>query len=158
MGASLQHYLKSFFLWELLKGMRVTGKHMFARKVTVQYPEEKTPKSPRFRGLHALRRYPSGEERYYLPDQETRDYPLKLKLPDGVTCSQCIIQWTYTAGNNWGVCDDGAQGPGCGPQETFRACADVAIRPAKAMEERSLTAVFIVKAFYYLIKVFYRLH
>ena len=63
MGASIQHYIKSFFLWELLKGMRVTGKHLFARKITVQYPDEKTPKSPRFRGLHALRRYPNGEER-----------------------------------------------------------------------------------------------
>ena len=63
MGASIQHYIKSFFLWELLKGMQVTGKHLFARKITVQYPDEKTPKSPRFRGLHALRRYPNGEER-----------------------------------------------------------------------------------------------
>lgn len=59
----LTSYLKSFLLWELLKGMRLTGKYLFARKVTVQYPEEKTPQSPRFRGLHALRRYPNGEER-----------------------------------------------------------------------------------------------
>lgn len=61
--AALKHYFKSFFLWELIKGMSVTGRHLFARKITVQYPEEKTPKSPRFRGLHALRRYPNGEER-----------------------------------------------------------------------------------------------
>lgn len=59
----LTSYLKSFLLWELLKGMRLTGRYLFARKVTVQYPEEKTPQSPRFRGLHALRRYPNGEER-----------------------------------------------------------------------------------------------
>jgi NADH-quinone oxidoreductase subunit I len=56
-------FFKSFFLWELLKGMHLTGRYLFARKVTVQYPEEKTPQSPRFRGLHALRRYPNGEER-----------------------------------------------------------------------------------------------
>jgi NADH-quinone oxidoreductase subunit I len=56
-------FFKSFFLWELLKGMRLTGRYLFASKVTVQYPEEKTPQSPRFRGLHALRRYPNGEER-----------------------------------------------------------------------------------------------
>jgi NADH-quinone oxidoreductase subunit I len=56
-------YLKSLLLWELLAGMMVTGKALFARKVTVQYPEERTPQSPRFRGLHALRRYPNGEER-----------------------------------------------------------------------------------------------
>jgi len=50
-------------LWELIRGLGLTGRHLFARKITVQYPEEKTPKSPRFRGLHALRRYPNGEER-----------------------------------------------------------------------------------------------
>ena len=56
-------HLKSLFLLELLQGMRVTGRYMFARKLTVQYPEERAPVSPRFRGLHALRRYPNGEER-----------------------------------------------------------------------------------------------
>lgn len=60
---SLLDYAKSFMLWELLLGMRLTGKHLFARKFTVQFPEERTPMSPRFRGLHALRRYPNGEER-----------------------------------------------------------------------------------------------
>ena len=53
----------SLMLWELLQGLRLTGRHLFARKITVQFPEEKTPQSPRFRGLHALRRYPNGEER-----------------------------------------------------------------------------------------------
>ncbi len=60
---SLWVTFKSLFLWELLKGLRQTGSHLIERKVTVQYPEEKTPQSPRFRGLHALRRYPNGEER-----------------------------------------------------------------------------------------------
>jgi NADH-quinone oxidoreductase subunit I len=59
----ISNFLKSFFLIELLKGMALTGKYLFSRKVTVQFPEEKTPLSPRFRGLHALRRYPNGEER-----------------------------------------------------------------------------------------------
>ncbi len=60
---ALRHYLKSFLLWELLLGLQVTGRYLFARKITVQFPEERTPLSPRFRGLHALRRYPNGEER-----------------------------------------------------------------------------------------------
>jgi NADH-quinone oxidoreductase subunit I len=60
---NLKHIVKSFFLWELLKGLRLTGRHLFSRKITIQYPEESTPRSPRFRGLHALRRYPNGEER-----------------------------------------------------------------------------------------------
>jgi NADH-quinone oxidoreductase subunit I len=55
--------IKTFALWELLKGLWLTFKNLFVRKVTIQYPEEKTPQSPRFRGLHALRRYPNGEER-----------------------------------------------------------------------------------------------
>jgi len=55
--------LQSLLLWELVKGLALTGRHLFARKITVQYPDEKTPQSPRFRGLHALRRYPNGEER-----------------------------------------------------------------------------------------------
>ncbi|MGB5279241.1 MAG: NADH-quinone oxidoreductase subunit NuoI [Gammaproteobacteria bacterium] len=56
-------FVKSYSLWELLKGMNLTGRYLFKHKVTVQYPEEKTPMSPRFRGLHALRRYSNGEER-----------------------------------------------------------------------------------------------
>ena len=55
--------LGSLMLTELFKGLALTGKYAFSRKITVQYPEEKTPISPRFRGLHALRRYPNGEER-----------------------------------------------------------------------------------------------
>ncbi len=57
------NFLKSLTLSELRKGLGVTGRHFFRRKITVQYPEEKTPQSNRFRGLHALRRYPNGEER-----------------------------------------------------------------------------------------------
>jgi NADH-quinone oxidoreductase subunit I len=60
---TVANYVRSLFLLELLRGMTITLRHLFTRKVTVQYPEEKAPQSPRFRGLHALRRYPNGEER-----------------------------------------------------------------------------------------------
>src|SRR6202789_3952282 len=60
---ALQNFFKTFFLTELLKGLALTGGYLFQRKITVQFPEEKTPISPRFRGLHALRRYENGEER-----------------------------------------------------------------------------------------------
>ncbi len=59
----IRRYIKTFLLWELATGLAETWKHLFAPKITVQYPDEKTPQSPRFRGLHALRRYPNGEER-----------------------------------------------------------------------------------------------
>lgn len=60
---AITNYIKSLFLWELIKGLSITGRYLFKSKITVQYPEEKTPLSNRFRGLHALRRYPNGEER-----------------------------------------------------------------------------------------------
>ena len=60
---AIKDFLGSLMLRELLKGLALTGRYMFARKITVQCPEEKTPQSPRVRGLHALRRYPNGEER-----------------------------------------------------------------------------------------------
>ncbi len=63
MKDSIVAYIKSFTLFELLQGLGVTGRHFFKRKITSQYPEEKTPLSPRFRGLHAQRRYDDGEER-----------------------------------------------------------------------------------------------
>ncbi len=59
----LKRAFKTWFLWELVIGLSLTGRYLFRKKITVEYPEEKTPLSPRFRGLHALRRYGSGEER-----------------------------------------------------------------------------------------------
>ena len=59
----MKEILGSLMLTELIKGLALTGKYALSRKITVQYPEEKTPMSNRFRGLHALRRYPNGEER-----------------------------------------------------------------------------------------------
>lgn len=63
MFKQIKNTLGSLMLVELLKGMAVTGRYFFSRKMTIQYPEERTPQSNRFRGLHALRRYPNGEER-----------------------------------------------------------------------------------------------
>ena len=60
---AVKDFISSFFLVELFKGMALTGRHFLSPHITVQFPEEKTPQSPRFRGLHALRRYPNGEER-----------------------------------------------------------------------------------------------
>lgn len=59
----IKHYIRSFLLIDLFLGLGVTGKYFFKKKVTIQFPEEATPLSPRFRGMLALRRYPNGEER-----------------------------------------------------------------------------------------------
>jgi NADH-quinone oxidoreductase subunit I len=59
----IKYYIRSFLLFDLFMGLKVTGKYFFKKKITVQFPEEQTPISPRFRGALALRRYPNGEER-----------------------------------------------------------------------------------------------
>ncbi|HXS52749.1 MAG TPA: NADH-quinone oxidoreductase subunit NuoI [Usitatibacter sp.] len=63
MLARIKEIASAFMLSELVKGLALTGRYLFSRKITVYYPEEKTPYGPRMRGLHALRRYPNGEER-----------------------------------------------------------------------------------------------
>ena len=60
---TIAHWIKSFFLWEFVKAHALTLKYFFKPKATINYPYEKAPQSPRFRGEHALRRYPNGEER-----------------------------------------------------------------------------------------------
>jgi NADH-quinone oxidoreductase subunit I len=60
---TISSYLRSLLLLELFQGMGLTLKYLFRPKYTLMYPMEKMPQSPRFRGLHALRRYPNGEER-----------------------------------------------------------------------------------------------
>lgn len=59
----IRQKLKIWGLWDILKGLSITLRYMFKRKVTLDYPFEKGALSTRFRGEHALRRYPSGEER-----------------------------------------------------------------------------------------------
>ena len=63
MFKKISQFLDRLMLKDILKGMSITGRYLFKPKITIQYPEEKTPLSPRFRGLHALRRYENGEER-----------------------------------------------------------------------------------------------
>ncbi|GFQ64707.1 chitin-binding type-4 domain-containing protein [Trichonephila clavata] len=65
--------------------------------------------------------------KYYVGGKGNGEIKVKLQLPKGLTCAQCVFQWTYVAGNNWGRCPDGSSKLGCGPQETFRGCADIAI-------------------------------
>ncbi|MBU3670006.1 MAG: NADH-quinone oxidoreductase subunit NuoI [Polynucleobacter sp.] len=63
MFKKISQFLDSLMLKDILTGMSITGRYLFKPKITVQYPDEKTPLSNRFRGLHALRRYENGEER-----------------------------------------------------------------------------------------------
>lgn len=68
------------------------------------------------------------------------EHAVRLKLPRGLTCTQCVMQWRYVAGNNWGYCEDGSGAVGCGPQEEFRACADVAVVAQPTWTSEGFTA------------------
>ncbi|KAG7155938.1 uncharacterized protein LOC121854325 [Homarus americanus] len=68
----------------------------------------------------------SGTRLYIQPDDQPW-HNTTVKLPDDVVCSQCVLQWHYYTGNNWGDCGNGTQALGCGPQTTYRACADIGI-------------------------------
>ena len=76
----LDRIARSFLLAEIVRGFALTLRYMFKPKVTVNYPHERTPLSPRFRGEHALRRYPNGEERC-----------IACKLCEAVCPANCII-------------------------------------------------------------------
>ncbi|ODM99780.1 hypothetical protein Ocin01_06884 [Orchesella cincta] len=65
--------------------------------------------------------------RYPIPTFDAQLHTYSVKLPEGVTCRQCVLQWHYNTGNSHGYCSDGAYKLGCGSQEVFRACADIAI-------------------------------
>jgi len=76
---------------------------------------------------HILKRDTGGEKIYPSPPSQGGRYWLKYQLPKGMTCSQCVLQWRYFAGNSWGRCENSTEGIGCGAQEEFRACSDIAI-------------------------------
>jgi len=78
---------------------------------------------------NVLKVVPEMSEKYVLPSTMTGLYNTSVQLPN-IECDRCVLQWTYTAGNNWGWCDDDQKygEVGCGPQETFRACSDIAIK------------------------------
>ena len=66
-------------------------------------------------------------DKYRITDYTARTYNIRLRLPKGLACRRCVLQWTYTGGIHWGKCPDGTSRHGCGPQETFRSCADISI-------------------------------
>eukprot|EP00095_Tigriopus_kingsejongensis_P000887 maker-scaffold409_size180341-snap-gene-0.25 protein:Tk00887 transcript:maker-scaffold409_size180341-snap-gene-0.25-mRNA-1 annotation:"hypothetical protein DAPPUDRAFT_317372" len=68
-----------------------------------------------------------GVENYPLTTWDERLFKFEIKLPDQLTCKQCILQWKWVTGNNWGECEDGTGALGCGPQETFMGCSDIRI-------------------------------
>ncbi|CAL8109433.1 unnamed protein product [Orchesella dallaii] len=65
--------------------------------------------------------------KFPVPDLGAHWYRVDLTLPEELECEHCVLQWHYVAGNSWGNCGNGTEAIGCGPQETFRGCSDIAI-------------------------------
>jgi hypothetical protein len=76
---------------------------------------------------HELKVDGTNYPKYKLSNAKTGIFTVKVKLPDGLSCDRCVFQWDYRSGNNWGKCEDRSMKTGCGPQETFRGCADIRI-------------------------------
>ena len=72
--------------------------------------------------------FTNGLDYYYLPHANPGWFDVTLKIPSGLTCNHCVLQWTYVTGNNWGDCGNGSGNLGCGPQEHFRGCSDIKIQ------------------------------
>ncbi|XP_021378831.1 cell wall protein DAN4-like [Mizuhopecten yessoensis] len=84
---------------------------------------------------HLLVNPETGETKRYFGDR-TGDIVTRVKLPKNVTCSQCVLQWRYKTGNSWGTDDQGSC-LGCGPQEEFYGCSDIAISSSGVTNEAS---------------------
>lgn len=74
------------------------------------------------------------EDKFYVHMEKSASvFTLPLRLPQNLTCTRCVLQWTYTTGNTWGSCAEGVSATGCGPQETFRGCSDIMIYPRSSV-------------------------
>ena len=92
-----------------------------------------------------------GETRYYIAEDTPKKMMVKYKLdlPQGVSCTNCVLRWTYVTGNTWGKCEDGTEKVGCGDQETFRNCADIQIYSVTQIPPHAAANVDIPNAIFY---------
>ncbi|EDV95058.1 uncharacterized protein LOC6567559 [Drosophila grimshawi] len=82
--------------------------------------------------------FADGSLKLYISSR-TGSYDMVVQFPQGVSCKHCVLRWTYTAGNNWGICEDGSGAMGCGAQENFVNCADISIAgSARALIEQAV--------------------
>uniref|UniRef100_A0A2H1VW77 SFRICE_001188 n=1 Tax=Spodoptera frugiperda TaxID=7108 RepID=A0A2H1VW77_SPOFR len=80
---------------------------------------------------HFLLELEDGGTKYY--PKGTGYYDVNYRLPADVVCDHCVLQWKYTAGNNWGFCGDGTGALGCGNQENFFSCSDISIKRTESI-------------------------
>ena len=86
-----------------------------------------TPETDQCFDRYVLQRSDGQGARYYPSQGSGIIFRPKYKLPEGLQCTRCVLQWRYVAGNNWGTCSNGTGSVGCGTQEEFRSCSDIRI-------------------------------
>ncbi|XP_034661430.1 uncharacterized protein LOC117896984 [Drosophila subobscura] len=89
-------------------------------------------------------RFADGSQKLYI-GQQSGEFDVTVFLPQSLTCNHCVLRWTYVGGNNWGMCDSSYGALGCGPQETFKNCADVSINWGRNMLKEAASDVDVVE-------------
>ncbi|CAL4091323.1 unnamed protein product [Meganyctiphanes norvegica] len=109
-------------------GVQLTANHMgYFEFRLCPHNNPRYPVADECLDANVLKRADGSGHRYY-PGPGAKKFYSNYRLPSDMTCKQCVLQWRYVCGNNWGTCENGTGMVGCGPQEEFRACADVKIK------------------------------
>lgn len=107
-------------------GFNITQNHLGYISFTLCNLDEDTTESEECFDKNVLK-FEDGSDKFEIGTTRDR-IETTVTLPAGLKCEHCVLRWTYTAGNNWGICENGEGKLGCGPQETFKSCADIAIK------------------------------
>ncbi|XP_041377639.1 uncharacterized protein LOC121390010 [Gigantopelta aegis] len=120
--------------------VKVTANHLGYFEFRLCPLDSRTPRVTQSCLDHTLLKIQDGHDwttKYY-PGSRKGEFSIRVKLPDGLTCTRCVMQWTYRAGNNWDCSKEEGCCKGCGPQEHFINCADIAITSTSATQQRPL--------------------
>ncbi|XP_042873807.1 uncharacterized protein LOC122254270 [Penaeus japonicus] len=108
-------------------GVQLTANHMgYFEFRLCPHNQPNKPVTNECLDQNVLQKADGSGPRYY-PGPGAKTFYSRYRLPLGLTCKQCVLQWRYVAGNNWGKCENGTGMVGCGPQEQFRSCSDITI-------------------------------
>ncbi|KAL4216731.1 hypothetical protein ACF0H5_024454 [Mactra antiquata] len=126
-GIIVRHYPAN--LREIEVKVEITAHHKgyFRFKICANNENEVTQECLDRNPLRIRESDTQGDPYRFYPPREPKLNELHVELPPGMICDRCVLQWTYTAGNNAGTSSTGESCMGCGIQETFVNCADISI-------------------------------
>ncbi|XP_075146463.1 uncharacterized protein LOC142220924 isoform X1 [Haematobia irritans] len=106
-------------------GFKITANHMGHLSYNLCDLDEFKEESEECFAKYTLK-FADGSDKFYVGNTIGL-IDTTVVLPSGLSCNHCVLRATYTAGNNWGVCENGVGAMGCGNQEMFKSCADIRI-------------------------------